>query len=194
MSRFVTSAVVHPPDASTLNVLRQALLADVPVLAMDTVRLDEYNGPLYVEQVSLHAGRVPLRGAAPCEFTVDVVNGTKALAWVTSADLKWASGAPAAVVHYRDDAEAAAAAEDTGFRIAALHPGQRIKGRFRARMGTGREHVRWRAVWAAFREQADRSFQLDVETTGALTAKEAVTAAAAAAAARLRTVANAVPV
>ena len=194
---MLARARVHSPDAATVNILRQALMADVPVLAADVVQLDAYDGPLLSEQVALHIGRLPMattdKCPGPVECTIDVVNTTRSLVWVTSADVVCPPGVT--IVHYRDDAEAAAAFADRGFRIAALHPGNRLQGKFKARVGTGREHVRWKCVHVIVRQHDDdrTAYTLELETTGAVTPRQAVAEAARAVCARLRTIANATP-
>jgi hypothetical protein len=123
-------------EVAVMNLLRQALHCDIPVLAVDTVKFIGYNGKLESETVCHHFGYMPIRradNAVPAmgdqaTFEVDVVVDPSSLAlrWVTAEDLK-CTGGDAVPVSYRTAEEAALAKYDRGYKLCPLLPGQRLK-------------------------------------------------------------------
>ena len=187
-------------NASLFNLIRHAVFKDVAVLATDTVTFLQYDGPLEPEMVSHRIGQLPLRfthasasasasSTVAATFAIDVIADTKkcGIIWVTSADVTCTSG-DAEVVHYRSPAERAIASSDAGFLIAPLHPGQRIKISFVARVSTGREATRWVSCHCA--PQTQPVFALKIETTGATDAHTALKTALQCTAARLQRLAD----
>lgn len=182
---------------SLFNVTRHAVFKDVPVLGVDTVTFIEYDGPLESEMVSHRIGQLPLQfthtapsDATEATFEINIrapPPSTKCgLTWVTSADITCVDGT-ARVVHYRSDAETRLAPEDKGFMLVPLHPNQRIHVTFKARVSTGREAARW--VSCHVRARPD-PFRLRIETTGAITPREALRGAYGSTLKRLRNLAN----
>ena len=173
-------------DAALMNVIRHALYADVPVLAPNTVTFIQYDGPLEPELISHMIGQLPLRFCSddaitrsrPVEFSIDVRPDAAVpkLTWVKSTDVTCPSGA-AEVVHFRSDAERAAASHDTGFLLCPLHAGQRFVATFAATVATGRDGTRWSAVHPTVRPAAEDTpgtFYVTVQTTGAVQPKQAL--------------------
>jgi DNA-directed RNA polymerase subunit L len=155
-------------DVSLMNVLRHALYADIPVLAIDTVAFEGYNGPLETETIAHHFGYMPIRWNAagdvppPGAMAVFTVNakadpeGTR-VRWVTSeeavctrhvVDQPDGQVTAAAVlaagpgdprpVSYRTAEEAALAKYDNGYKLCPLLPGQELRARAVAVTGTAR--------------------------------------------------------
>jgi hypothetical protein len=148
--------------------------------------------------------RCGVRGAA-AEFRVDVIAPVDApgLTVVTSRDIVSVSG-EAEVVHFRSAAEQAAAPHDVGFRVCALQPGQRLLARLVARWGTraAMGAARWTCVRPALRDldpEGDEGGHprrtpggvMTVQTTGAVSAMGACTAALEAVLGRLEAVRDA---
>ena len=169
---------------SLFNVLRHAVFKDVRVLGVDTVTFLEYDGPLESEMVSHRIGQLPLRfthrapfDATEASFEICVhappASTKRGLTWVTSTDVVCTAG-DAEVVHYRSTKEQAVAADDKGFMLVPLHPGQRLHVKIQARVSTGREAARWVSCHVRARTEP---YRLRVETTGAITAREAMTLA-----------------
>lgn len=171
-------------DVSVFNVIRRALYQDVRTLAADDVQIDKYDGDIEREMIAHRVGQLPLApldytdvpAGAHAEFVISVATGARGVpspVHVTSYDVKQvdsASGIRAEVVHYRSDAERAAACMDMGYKLCPLRHGQQLHMRFMARAGTGRQHARWQAV----RVQCTRidvdaeEFDMTITTTGAV--------------------------
>jgi hypothetical protein len=136
-------------EVPVMNVLRQALHCDIPVLAVDKVKTIGYDGKLESETVCHHFGYMPIRRADhgvpamgdTAVFTVDVVVDANQLAvrWVTTEDVVCVEG-DAVPVSYRTDKEAAMAKYDNGYKLCPLLPGQRLKAVATAFAGTARNN------------------------------------------------------
>lgn len=179
-------------DVALTNVLRHALYADVDVYAPDTVTFIQYDGPLEPELIAHMIGQLPLRRTddvhddVPVTFAVDVQTdaSTPSLTWVSSVDFTCTSG-NAEIVHFRSDKERAAAFADTGFLLCPLHAGQRFVATFTATLNNGRHGTRWNSVHPIVRpllcDDAETttptSFELIIQTTGAITPTNALRAA-----------------
>ena len=180
---------------SLFNLIRHAVFKDVRVLAVDTVTFHQYDGALEPEMVSHRIGQLPLRYvdtasvATTAVFSIDVIADTTkcGLTWVTSKNVVCTSG-NAEVVHYRTPAEERLASGDDGFLLVPLHPGQRLKVTFAARVSTGREATRWLSTHCAPRVQP--SFSLKIETTGATDPTTALKTALQCTATRLQRLAD----
>lgn len=165
------------------NFLRHALFKDVPILAVDTVTFVQYDGPLESEMISHRIGQLPVRlvhgdtESTTATFSVEVVapphDEKCGLMWITS-DKVVCTSENAHVVHYRSAAEKSMSKYDTGFLLAPLHPGERLQLTFSARVSTGREATRW---VSCFIKPSMDPFRLYIETTGAITPREALRAA-----------------
>ncbi len=191
---------IHGLDTSVVNLLRHALVADVPIVAADCITFEAYDGVQERETIALQFGRLPIRGSLPpgthyslpLEFVAPPISEKKHLTWLTSEAVKFPQDCPLRVVHYRSSALREAAFADTGFLLCGLHPGQQLKAVIHFRVGTGREHARWIAVRPQVKPlAAEGAFDISVETTGAVTATEAVLAALEAVHARLSRIAKA---
>ena len=192
-----------------MNVIRHSLFADVPVLAANTVTFIQYNGPLEPETIAHRIGQLPLRffdagvtqgvsavpDASPSSlptatFSIDVRTSADVprLTWVTSQDVTCTSR-NAEVVHYRSDAERAAADRDSGFLVCPLHAGQRFVATFTGIVATARRATRWNSVHPIVRPHGDgTSFDVTIQTTGALLPRAALRHALVAILDRLRAI------
>lgn len=195
-------------DAALMNVIRHALYADVPILAPNTVTFIQYDGPLEPELISHMVGQLPLRfcdredpSLTTAEFAIDVRTDSAVpkLTWVKSTDVTCTSTCTststseskhvlAEVVHFRSDAERAAATHDVGFLLCPLHAGQRFVATFTATVATGRHGTRWNAVHPTVRpdEGTPGTYFVTVQTTGAIAPKKALEAALSAVLQRVR--------
>ena len=135
-------------DISTAfaNGLRRALLAEIPVLAIDDVNIYDNTSVLYDEQLALRLGLTPLKadvsnyvfpedcscngeGCASCQVTFTLsAEGPKL---VTSAELM------------STDPDVSPADDTTP--VVELKESQKIVIEAIARLGTGRKHAKWQA-------------------------------------------------
>lgn len=175
-------------DTDFVNVVRQGLLLDVPILAMDSIDFHEYDGDIPSSTIAHRIGQLPLRfrrefaSRAPPElhetavFSIDIVadSSRPRLTWIRSTDITCVSG-DAEIVHYRSPEEAGRACKDKGFMVVPLQAGQRLKATLYAKVMTSRFHPRWNSVHVVVMpaESRDDEFRLKIETTGAVSAEGA---------------------
>lgn len=174
------------------NYVRHAIFKDVNVLAVDTVTFIQYDGPLESEMVSHRIGQLPLRFLHTATdrdvvtFEINVVASSSSVkcgvTWVTSQDIVCTSG-NAEVVHYRSEKERDIGKKDTGFLLIPLQPDQRVHVTFTARVSNGREGTRWVSCHTTTKVDP---FRITIETTGAITPREALKESLSATRDRLR--------
>ena len=116
--------VVRPITPAFANGIRRAMIADVPTLSIDTVRVIENSSVMFDEQIGLRLGLIPL-STPPGEFEIgDTVTPDTAY----SGDLVSADGmvGPA----------------DENVPIIDLKQGQRLEIQAEAVLDVGREHAK----------------------------------------------------
>lgn len=193
-------------SAAAVNVLRHALLKDVPSYAIERVKKQKQcNCEWEYEFIAHRVGQLPVAAddhdgtADGAVFAVDVTAPAAAdqpctVTWVTDADfvnVRQAGKPRARIVTARTPAEAAAVAPGH-FLVAPLLPGQRLRLKALVRRSTAREGgTRWACVFVA-QESLEPDMRLRVETTGSVTPLQALAAAAGATARRFRALAGAI--
>jgi DNA-directed RNA polymerase alpha subunit len=156
-------------DPSMWNLFRHALMADVAVQAVDRVTFHQYNGPLESSMVAHRLGQLPITGKEPLQFELKVEAPTDApLTWVTAADI---TGDGGRVV--KGDGPHGS----SGFLLVPLLAGQRVHVTCSTSLGTGRQRTTWNSTFPVIKRTEDGKGVLKVETTGALTPKEACVSA-----------------
>jgi hypothetical protein len=156
-------------DMCTRNLMRHALMADVPVQAVDRVTFHAYDGPLECAMVAHRFGQLPIRGKQPVTFDVKLEAATNApLTWVTTAHI------------VSDDGGQVVRGTEGGydeFLLVPLLAGQRLHVTCQTSLGTGRRRTTWASVFPVFKHVNENACILKVETTGAVTPAEACMAA-----------------
>jgi len=151
-------------DAPMRNVIRHALMADVPVQACDNVTFHAWDGRIESSMIAHRVGGIPIRGLDPLEFTIKVAApDNKPLTWVTSLDIKGDDGR---CVH--GDAE-------DGIQLVPLLAGQQVHLVCKTSLGTGRKGTLWHSTHVVVQaaEEGTDTATYTLLTTGALTATEA---------------------
>lgn len=159
-------------DMCTRNLLRHALMADVPVQAVDRVTFHAYDGPLECAMVAHRFGQLPIRGSQALTFDVQLEAAVDApLTWVTTAHIVTDDGGQ--VVRGTEGGK------DTcnEFLLVPLLAGQRLHVTCQTSLGTGRRRTTWASVFPLFNHINENACILKVETTGAITPAEACIAA-----------------
>lgn len=136
----VLTIVVDGVSAAFVNALRRTILSELPVYACNEVVFYDNSGPLFDETVSHRVGLIPL--STPVDSDDDSRMVTLSLEaegprMVYSADL------------VSDDPEVMPI--DDGFPIVKLGEGQRLAFNAECTVGYGREHVRWQAGLASYK-------------------------------------------
>jgi DNA-directed RNA polymerase subunit D len=114
------------------NGIRRAILADVPTLSVDTVRMIENSSVMFDEQIALRLGLVPLT-TPPGEFRE---GDTVALALDVS-------GPDTAYSGDIQSAESMVEPADRNIPIIDLKEGQRLECEAEAVLGTGKAHAKF---------------------------------------------------
>jgi len=142
-------------DPSTANAIRRTILADVPTLAIDDVRITENSSSLYDESIAHRLGLIPIKtdlglfnfkseckckgkGCPSCTLTLtlDVECKKNNIQTVYSHDLKSSDPKLKPV---------------EGIPIARLGKGQKITLEAEAVLGTAKEHAKWQSAVAGYK-------------------------------------------
>ncbi len=165
------------------NALRRICLNGVPVFAIDTVDMIENSSVMSDEGISHRLGLIPLKtdlkrfsephlcscksqaGCSNCRVMLVIDSGnTETTRTVTSSEL---SSEDQTVKSVSDK-----------IPIVQLAPGQKIKLEAYARLGRGSTHAKWNSANVAVLTHTDKEgeYVLTVETTGALSPEQIITA------------------
>lgn len=165
------------------NALRRICLNGVPVFAIDTVDMIENSSVMSDEGISHRLGLIPLKtdlkrfsephlcscksqaGCSNCRVMLVIDSGnTETTRTVTSSEL---SSEDQTVKSVSDK-----------IPIVQLAPGQKIKLEAYARLGRGSTHAKWNSANVSVLTHTDKEgeYVLTVETTGALSPEQIITA------------------
>lgn len=165
------------------NALRRICLNGVPVFAIDTVDMIENSSVMSDEGISHRLGLIPLKtdlkrfsephlcscksqaGCSNCRVMLVIDSGnTDTTRTVTSSEL---SSEDQTVKPVSDK-----------IPIVQLAPGQKIKLEAYARLGRGSTHAKWNSANISVLTHTDKEdeYVLTVETTGALSPEQIITA------------------
>ena len=159
---------VENMDTSMRTVIRHALLADVPVQAVDHVTFHAWDGLVESSLIAHRMGQLPIRGLDPLVFELKFKAPEDApLTWVTANHI---TGDNNRVVRGVDHEEP--------FLLVPLLAGQRVHLTCTTTLGTGRRKATWNSVFPVIKVETNKEdpcpFTITVETTGALTPTEAM--------------------
>ncbi len=139
--------VLEGAEISVANAMRQAMIMEVPILAIEDVTIRQNSSTLYDEMLALRLGLIPIKtddsfllkadSSGEAQFSVSFSLKAKGPRWVYSGDIQ-ASDRKASVV-FQD------------IPITYLEAGQEIDLDAVAVTGIGKEHVKWQAGFAFFR-------------------------------------------
>ncbi len=165
------------------NALRRICLNGVPVFAIDTVDMIENSSVMSDEGISHRLGLIPIKtdlkrfsephlcscksqaGCSNCRVMLVIDSGnTETTRTVTSSELS-------------SEDQTVKAVSDK-IPIVQLAPGQKIKLEAYARLGRGSTHAKWNSANIAVLTHTDKEgeYVLTVETTGALSPDQIITA------------------
>ncbi len=154
---------------SFVNALRRTIISDVPVLAIEDINMLRNNSVTYDEMLGLRLGLIPIK-ANPItywdepDFKVAFVLKIEGPGTVFSGDLQ------------PMDPEIIPAFPN--IPIAKMVEGQGIELEAWATVGTGKEHSKWQAGHAFYKEIENGVYEMTVESYGAMPVKELLRRAA----------------
>ena len=168
----IITFTVKAADAAVINALRRVVISEVPVMAIEEVTFLDNTSALNDEMLAHRLGFVPLK--------TDLVNYAlpgqktkgkgKALEKATFT-LEVSGPGP---IHASDlvpaDPEIAPVYPTT--LINKLGAGQHVKLEATARLGTGREHIKWQPGIMAFEQKQEGRIDAIVESFGQLPVEE----------------------
>lgn len=152
-------------DINLVNALRRNVISEIPTMAIESVTFLENSSILNDEMLGLRLGLTPLKtdlktyNTLP-ECTCDSEGCAKCTA-VLTLDVK-GPGVVYSKQMKSNDPEVGPVHENVP--LAKLTEGQHIKFEARARLGTGKEHMKWQAGLAGYEIQEDGSVDMFVES------------------------------
>jgi len=163
-------------DVGIANAYRRACLADIPAMAIDTVRIFENTSQMADEVLAHRLGLVPLVGAAS-DFSFPSECGCQRGCDKCECTLKLDAQAPPdrPLVVFNTDVQGTADVRVGTAQtvLVKLPAGRRIRLAAVARKGTGSSHARWTVVCSAdIEEESPDGTVLTIETNGSITADE----------------------
>ena len=155
-------------DASIRTLVRHALFADVPVQAVEKVTFLHWDGLVESSLIAHRMGQLPVTGLEPLTFELNFKAPADApLTWATTEHI---TGDEGRVVRGISPTSA-------GFLLVPLLAGQHVHLVCTTSLGTGRRRATWNSAFPVVSVISPSEFLITVETTGACTAKEALTRA-----------------
>jgi DNA-directed RNA polymerase subunit D len=165
-------------DVRTINAFRRTVISQVPTMAIEMVTFQYNSSILNDENLSHRIGMIPLTtdlktyvqmsdckcegkgcGRCVCQLTLDVT-GPKT---VYSGDLKSTDENVKPVFDK--------------IPLVKILPEQQVKMECEARLGTGKEHIKWQGGTASYEMKGDNTFHVMVESYGQLPVEDLVRAA-----------------
>ena len=154
---------------SFANALRRVIISEVPTLAIEDVNILQNNSVVYDEMLALRLGLIPIKADPEDywnkkDFKVAFVLKGDGPGTVYSRDLQPMD--PSIVPAFPD------------IPIVKMVEGQKVELEAWATVGTGKEHAKWQAGHAFYKQKADEEFDFYVESFGNMPARELIKRAA----------------
>lgn len=146
-------------DVSLANALRRIMIGDIPVIAIDTVKIKENDSSLCDEMIAHRLGLIPIRvkpGIEKKEFVIKLKAEGPRRIYARDLILPEELELP-----------------HPGIIILNLGSKEHINLVCNTEEGVGSEHAKWSASCGTAYDKIDENkYKFNIETTGSLTAKE----------------------
>ncbi len=160
---------IEGAPVSFVNALRRTILSEIPVLAIEDVNILRNNSIIYDEMLALRLGLIPLKAdpsaySGKKDFKVTFVLKGEGPGTLYSRDLH--SSDPSIVPAFPD------------IPIVKLDEGQSVELEAVAVPGTAKQHAKWQAGHAFYRQVGPEEFEFYVESFGNMPTSDMIRIAA----------------
>jgi len=154
---------------SFVNALRRTIISDIPILAIEDLNLVKNNSVVYDEMLALRLGLIPIKANPEVymdkkDFKVAFVLKGEGPGTLFSGDLQPMD--PEIIPAFGK------------IPIVKMVEGQAVELEAWATVGTAKEHSKWQAGHAFYKQLSENTFEFYAESFGAMPARELVLMAA----------------
>lgn len=166
----IVTFTVKGINVATANAIRRAIIANVPIAAIEKVTIYKNSSALADEVLAHRLGLIPfktdIKNFINTTVLLDVANNSDRLKTIYTKDIK--SSNPDIVPVYDN------------MPIVKLSKGQEIKLEATVELGKGREHAKWQGGLASYEineDNKEKKFDFFVESYGQMDVDELISAA-----------------
>lgn len=166
----IVTFTVKGINVATANAIRRAIIANVPIAAIEKVTIYKNSSALADEVLAHRLGLIPfktdIKNFINTTVLLDVANNSDKLKTIYTKDIK--SSNPDIVPVYDN------------MPIVKLSKGQEIKLEATVELGKGREHAKWQGGLASYEineDNKEKKFNFFVESYGQMDVDELISAA-----------------
>jgi len=157
-------------DSSMANALRRIIISEIPIMAIDEVSFYDNSSVIHDELLAHRLGLVPLKTDPASPETIKLSLDVKGPGAVHAEDLKLAQ---TKVKGKKKDAYNIAVYDK--MLLVKITENQRIKLEATAKLGKGKDHMKWQGGLASYELRDDGSFDFFVESYGQMSVENLVT-------------------
>ena len=157
-------------DSSMANALRRIIISEIPIMAIDEVSFYDNSSVIHDELLAHRLGLVPLKTDPASPDTIKLSLEVKGPGAVHAKDLKLAQ---TKVKGKKKKIDNIAVYDE--MLLVKITENQGIKLEATAKLGKGKDHMKWQGGLASYELRDDGSFDFFVESYGQMSVENLVT-------------------